>query len=46
MGRSGTVRVGCIGAVQLDRSGFGPVTANLFFYLPNIFKSLQIQKFV
>jgi hypothetical protein len=28
------------------RGGFGRVTANLFFYFPNIFKSLQIQKFV
>jgi hypothetical protein len=46
MGHSGTVRVGRIGTVQLCRSGFGPVTANLFFYLLNIFKSLQIQKFV
>jgi hypothetical protein len=46
MGHCSTVCVGRTGTVQLDRGGFGPVTANLFFYFPNMFKSLQIQKFV
>jgi hypothetical protein len=31
---------------ELGRWGFSPVAFELFFYFPNIFKSLQIQKFV
>jgi hypothetical protein len=40
------VQAGRVGTVQLGVRGFGPVTVDLFFYFPNIFKSLQIQKFV
>jgi hypothetical protein len=32
--------------VPLGYGGFGLLTVELFFYFPNIFKSLQIQKFV
>jgi hypothetical protein len=42
-GRVGTVAVGC---ALLCHGGFGPVAFDLFFYLLNIFKSLQIKKFV
>jgi hypothetical protein len=31
---------------ELGRVGFGPVAFNLFSHFLNIFKSLQIQKFV
>jgi hypothetical protein len=41
-GRANTVQAGR----ELSRSGFGSVTFDLFFYFPNILKSLQIQKFV
>jgi hypothetical protein len=39
-------QAGRAGTVQLGRGGFSRVTANLFFYFLNIFKFLQIQKFV
>jgi hypothetical protein len=38
--------VGQAHTVQLGRDGFGPLAFDLFFYFSNIFKSLQIQKFV
>jgi hypothetical protein len=31
---------------ELGRGGFNQVAFDLFFYFPNIFKFLQIQKFV
>jgi hypothetical protein len=31
---------------ELGHGGFGPVAFDLFFYFLNIFKSMQIQKFV
>jgi hypothetical protein len=46
LGHAHTAQVGCAGTVQLGRGGFGRATVELFFYFPNIFKSLQIQKFV
>jgi hypothetical protein len=36
----------CTDAMPLGRDKFGPLAFDLFFYFPNIFKSLQIQKFV
>jgi hypothetical protein len=46
LGRAHAVQAGRAGTVQLGCGGFGLVTVELFFYFPNIFKSLQIEKFV
>jgi hypothetical protein len=44
-GHVNTVDMGRAGTVQLGHGGFSPVIVDLFFfYFPNIFKSLQIQK--
>jgi hypothetical protein len=45
-GNTSVAQAGHISTVQLGRGGFNPLAFNLFFYFPNIFKSLQIQKFV
>jgi hypothetical protein len=45
--RASVAQAGRIGTVQLGRGGFNLVAFDLFFfYFPNIFKSLQIQKIV
>jgi hypothetical protein len=46
MGRVDTVHVGRVLMCNWAVCGFGPVTVELFFYFPNIFKYLKIQKFV
>jgi hypothetical protein len=53
LGHEPAVRMGCARqdrglrvTVPLGRGGFGPLVIELFFYFLNIFKSLQIQKFV
>jgi hypothetical protein len=41
-----TVQMGRVLMCNWAACGFGPVTVELFFYFPNIFKYLKIQKFV
>jgi hypothetical protein len=45
-GHTSIAQAGHVGTTQLGRSGFWPLAVELFFYFLNIFKSLQIQKFV
>jgi hypothetical protein len=45
-GRADAVDVGRALLYNWAERGFGPVTVELVFYFPNIFKFLQIKKFV